>query len=218
MVTSSPTAPTTTTLDFESIYAAAGGDPARIPWARERPHPALVSWLNAIAPSLIRCGSRVAVVGCGLGHDAQEILRRGYDVTAFDCSETAIDWARRLDPVHADAYHVADLLHAPSRWRHRFDLVVEVNTLQSLPSDQRQDAMHAVTDLLSPHGRLLVICRGAEEPPALEDGPPWPLAEDELATLASVAGLEDDGGISIFEDGETPPVLRMRALFQRARG
>jgi SAM-dependent methyltransferase len=199
---------------FESIYGEARGDVARIPWAEERPHPALVNWLNAVAPSVIRCGARVAVVGCGLGDDALELLKRGYDVTAFDCSPTAVRWARERDPEHASAYVVADLFEPPARWRHRFDLVVEVNNLQALLPEQRGEAMRCMTDLMSRHGGLLVIGRATGTPVSAEGDPPWPLTENDLRELASDAGLAPDGPVTIFADDEKPSVLRMRALLR----
>ena len=207
----------TTPEHFENIYAEAAGVPGHIPWDRGRPHPALVNWLNAVAPSLIRCGARVAVVGCGLGHDARELMRRGYDVTAFDCSATAIEWAQRLDPAHAHSYVVADLFALPPRWRHRFDLVVEIHTVQSLRPNLRTGAVRAIGELLSLHGRLLVICRACLEPVTSAEGPPWPLTEFELRQIAALSGLVADGDISSFDDDQDPAVLRMRALFERAK-
>jgi SAM-dependent methyltransferase len=201
---------------FESIYAEAHGDPSRIPWADQRPHPALVTWLNAVAPSLVRSGSRVAVVGCGLGDDARELIRRGYDVTAFDCSETAIEWARNIDPQYASNFVVADLFELPTRWRHRYDLVVEINTLQSLATNVRSEAMKSIASLLSRHGCLLVICRGAMAPVPTESGPPWPIMERELLAMAHDAGLRASSPVTSFNDDENPAVLRMRALFHRA--
>lgn len=212
---------TTTTMEmsvdhFESIYAEADGNPSRVPWADERPSPSLVNWLNAVAPSLIRCGARVAVVGCGLGDDARELIKRGYDVMAFDWSETAVNWAKRLDPMNASAYHVADLFDVPARWHHRFDLVVEVNTLQSLPPEQRVGAVTPLASMLARHGHLLVICREADEPIDPELGPPWPLTPVELQESAAAAGLTLYEPVSIFKDDENPPVTRMRAMFCRA--
>ena len=46
--------------DFEAIYADANGNADLVPWADDHPNPALVTWLNAVAPSVIRCGARVA--------------------------------------------------------------------------------------------------------------------------------------------------------------
>ena len=218
---------TTTTLEqtraadpahFEAIYAdaLAGGETARIPWEEGQPCPALVAWLNAIAPSLVRCGARVAVVGCGLGHDAREVMRRGYEVTAFDCSGSAVEWARRLDPENELCYLQADLFSPPPRWTHRFDLVVEVKTLQSLPPDQRVEALKQLHQLMSPHGHLLIIARAAEQPAAVDDGPPWPMTLDELREAATLAGLEFDGEPAVFNDNDDPTKLRLRALLRHA--
>ncbi|NNF43554.1 MAG: class I SAM-dependent methyltransferase [Phycisphaerales bacterium] len=210
------THPPVTADDFETIYADARGDATQVPWADGRPHPALVTWLNAIAPSLVRCGARVAVVGCGLGDDAVELIRRGYDVTAFDCSPTAIEWAQRRFPAHGAAFSHADLFSLPTRWHHRFDLVVEINTVQALPPTRRGDTLHAIANLLSPRGMLLVICRARQDASSLDAGPPWPLTEEELLEAAAAAGLAVEGEPCTFRDSETPPVLRTRALFRRA--
>jgi SAM-dependent methyltransferase len=205
---------------FEAIYAGAEGVAERVPWADGRPHPALVTWLNAIAPSLVRCGARVAVVGCGLGDDARELMRRGYDVTAFDCAPTAVDWARRIDPDNATAYQVADLFCLPTKWHHRFDLVVEINTIQAVGPTRRDDTLRGLAQLVAPHGRLLVICRHTDDAGSdldrqrAENGPPWPLRDDELVASARGAGLVPDAGVDVFDDDEVPPVSRMRALFR----
>ena len=209
--------PVLTTVDyFESIYAEAAGESSCIPWADGHPASALVNWLNAVAPSLIRCGARVAVVGCGLGDDAREIIHRGYDVTAFDCSDTAVHWAQAIDPENADCYVHADLLDLPIKWRHRFDLVVEVNTLQSLAMDIRKEAVAAMADLLAAHGRLLVICRRSEDSCYSQLEPPWPLTESELLNACVQASLELDSPICAFTDDENPPIDRMRAVLKRS--
>lgn len=209
--------PVLTTVDyFESIYAEAAGESSCIPWADGHPASALVNWLNAVAPSLIRCGARVAVVGCGLGDDARELIHRGYDVTAFDCSDTAVHWAQQIDPENAGCYVHADLLDLPAKWRHRFDLVVEVNTLQALVMDIRNEAVAAMADLLAAHGRLLVICRRSDVACETQLEPPWPLTESELLDACQQSSLELDSPISAFTDDENPPVDRMRAVFKRS--
>jgi 2-polyprenyl-3-methyl-5-hydroxy-6-metoxy-1,4-benzoquinol methylase len=200
---------------FESAYVEAQGDASRVRWADERANPSLVSWLNAVAPSLVRCGARACVVGCGLGDDAEELVKRGYDVTAFDCSPTAIEWAKRRFPESARSFVQADLFNLPARWRHRFDLVIEIYTIQSLPPEQHEQAMKALAEILSPHGHMLVIARASETPVTGGDERPWPLTEEELRHLASSAGLNVDGEVAIFEDDEDPPVLRMRALLSK---
>ena len=209
------TEPLASTVDyFESVYADAGGDPTRVPWASRHPSKALVNWLNAVAPSLVRCGARVAIVGCGLGDDAREIIRRGYDVTAFDCSSTAVRWARDLDPVNAEAYVQADMFTPPGRWVHRFDLVVDTNNLHYLSPEQQKDALAALITLMAPHGHLLIVCRGTGEPGETDPEPPWPLTESELIDAAESAGLVSVAPICCFTDDDD--VKRIRAVFRRA--
>jgi SAM-dependent methyltransferase len=200
---------------FEAIYAGAGRDRSQIPWSDGRPHQALVNWLNAVAPSLVRCGGRVAVVGCGLGEDAQELIKRGYDVTAFDSSPTSVAWARELYPQDAHCYYTADVFDPPGRWRHRFDLVVEINTIQSMPPEMHVRTLGAIGDLMCPHGHLLVICRCATEPVSINDGPPWAITRSEFDAAIAESGLEPADEICVFLDDKTPPVRRMRALLQR---
>lgn len=213
-VLSSTTSSTTTVDYFESVYAEAHGDASRIRWADERANPALVSWLNAVAPSIVRCGARACVVGCGLGDDATELIKRGYDVTAFDCSATAINWAKNRSPENARSFVQADLFNLPAKWRHRFDLVIEIYTIQSLPPDQHEQAMKAIAEILSPRGHLLLIARAAEEGHATTERP-WPLTEEELLHLCNAAGLQVNGEVAIFEDDQDPPVMRMRALLTK---
>jgi SAM-dependent methyltransferase len=203
---------------FESIYSDAAGDPSRVPWADGRANPMLVSWLNKVAPGMVRPGGRVAVVGCGLGHDAVELLRRGFDVCAFDIAPRAVEWARRLHPEAAETFLVADALEPPTRLRHRFDLVVECYTLQSVPPALRHDMIQGISTLLGPHGVLLTICRArcASVPLASVEGPPYPLCCSEMESLAREAGLAPAHPISEFDDDETPPVRRLRAAFRRA--
>jgi len=201
---------------FEQIYQDAHGQADRVPWSRGRPSPALVNWLNAVAPTIVRCGARVAVVGCGLGDDARELMRRGYEVTAFDCAPSAVTWARRLDPENADRYVVADLFALPARWNHRFDLVVEINTIQAISPGEREKTLGSIASLIAPRGHLLVIARHAHEPVDIESGPPWPLMTEDLLHGAELAGLVATGSVTVFLDEETPPVRRLRALFHRA--
>lgn len=202
----------------DEVYRAAAGNMAKVPWAHGRASPSLVSWLNAEASGRVRPGSRAAVVGCGLGDDVVELINRGYDAIGFDVSPTGIDWARRRFPSQANAFSVADVLSAPSRFRHRFDLVVEINTIQSMDPAQREATAAAIASLLCPRGLLVVIARGREEGELLEtvQGPPWPLTRTELLGLMEVAGLKPVRAVDEFMDDETPPTRRLRAAFEHA--
>lgn len=199
---------------FEALYARADGDGGVdvIPWADLTPNPHMVAWLDAQrgAPA----GRRALKVGCGLGDDAEELARRGYAVTAFDVSPTAIAWCRRRFPHSAVTYLCRDLLDPPADWVGAFDLVVEAYTLQVLPPEVRPAAMAQITRCVAQGGTLLAICRG-REPQDPEGLMPWPLVRSELDAFLSL-GLEllafDD-----YVDHKDPPVRRFRAVYRRQR-
>lgn len=205
---------------FEAVYADAHGEAARVPWADCRCCPMLTEWLNAEAPLLVRPGSRAVVVGCGLGDDVVELAERGYDVLGFDIAPTAVRWASLRHPQHAARFVQADLLSLPARMQRRFDLVIEVYTIQSMPPGLRQTAARALASLLAPRGVLLAVCRGRTQQEPLEQviGPPWPLTCAELYDVLSAAGLYPvQGEPAVIEsfDGETPPKRRLRGAFTR---
>lgn len=191
---------------FEEIYNAAGGDPEKVPWADEQPNKWLVEWIDQ--QPVAAEGLTAVVVGCGLGDDAEELARRGYQVVAFDLSETAIDWAKQRFPETTVEYRQADLFELPATIG-TYDFVFEAYTLQALPIPMRPVAIQAVAGLVAPAGELLVVCRGSESNEGLE-GPPWPLTRHELAGFRAAGLLEDS-----FDDFMDETVRRWRVHYLR---
>jgi SAM-dependent methyltransferase len=198
---------------FEEIYGSAGDDLGSVPWARLAPHPLLVMWLDSAASPPPAAGSEALVVGCGLGDDAEELAHRGYAVTAFDVSPTAITRCQERFPRSPVGYRVADVLNPPAEWRDRFGLVVEINTLQSLPRCDRPAAVAAITGTIAPGGRLFVRClAGGENEP---DGPerPWPVRRSELDGFTA-AGLTQ---VDLIDRAPVPAAFPfLRVIYQRA--
>jgi SAM-dependent methyltransferase len=179
--------------DFEDLYASVGDDLDRIPWAGLRPHPMLVSWLDGHPGE-----GEALVIACGLGDDAQELARRGYRVSAFDYSATAIDWCRRRFPGSPVDYRVADLYDLPADWTRRFAVVVEINTIQSLPPERRGETIAAVAATVAPGGRLFVRCLGrADDQPTPQR--PWAVSRRDLDGFVA-AGLREVS----FDEGIGP--------------
>jgi hypothetical protein len=200
----------------DETYRAARGDLAKVPWAEGKPNPALISWLNAEAAGRVRPGSRAVVVGCGVGDDVIELLNRGYDAIGFDISPTAVEWARIRFPGQGNAFCACDLLAPPTRFRHRFELVVECCTLQSIDPATREQASAALASLLCPRGTLLAVANGRDDSELLEHvhGPPWPLTRTELCGLMELAGLKPTRAIDDFSDDAGH--RRLRGAFERA--
>lgn len=179
-------------------------------WADRRPNPHLVAWLRTFVAAPIR--KRCAVVGCGLGDDAEALASAGFEVTAFDIEPTAIEAARRRFPRSGVDYVVADILQPPPAWMAAYDLVFEVFTLPALPPETRRAAMLSMAALLAQGGRVFVLCRAREADEPLGERP-WPLTRYEL-TAFEEAGLRATT-VEIVLDDKTPPVRRFRAFFDR---
>lgn len=160
---------------FDAVYATAEGDPNGVPWADLQPHPMLLQWLQLHQMQ----GQRALVVGCGLGDDAEELAKRGLQVTAFDISPHAIAWCQHRFPHSRVTYQTADLFKVPAEWRYAFDFVLEIYTIQALPPTLRTQAIASIAQCVAPGGCVLVICRGRDD----HDAPgslPWPLTSTEL--------------------------------------
>ncbi|MBS1862733.1 MAG: class I SAM-dependent methyltransferase [Actinobacteria bacterium] len=169
---------------FEEMYAAAGDDLTAVPWANLKPFPLLVEWLDGAGTAV---SGAALVVGSGYGDDAEELARRGFAVSAFDLAPTAIERTHERFPESTVEYRVADLFELPAGWRERFDLVVEIRTLQSLPIEERAAAARAIAGTVAPGGRLWLFAL-ARDAHARGETRPWPVTPAELAVLEA-AGL-----------------------------
>jgi len=196
---------------FEELYTRAQGNEQAIHWADMEVNPNLVGWLDR--RNIGGKGKLALVVGCGLGDDAEELARRGFEVVACDNAPTAIDWCQRRFPHSPVEYVVADVLDAPSDWQGRFDFVLEAYTLQVLPAGLRSKATACIAGLLAKEGTLLVICRGRspQEHPGMM---PWPLTKEDVDGFKS-AGLRQVQFEDYF-DQEVPPKRRFRVEYQQA--
>ena len=130
---------------------------------------------------------RAVDLAAGEGRNAIWLARRGWDVTAVDFSQVALDKGRRLASEQRLAGRCAGSAptRPPGRPTGRYDLAV-VAYLQ-LPAEQRRAAVRRAFDALRPGGTFLLVAHDSTNLTEGTGGPQDPAvlmtAEDVLADL-----------------------------------
>ncbi|MBK8304628.1 MAG: class I SAM-dependent methyltransferase [Pyrinomonadaceae bacterium] len=187
---------------FEAFYKESAGDIDQIPWADLEPNSYFRAW--AESTGLKGDGRKALVVGCGLGDDAKYLHDLGFEVTAFDISPTAIEWAKKL---YGDAdiqFETADLFAPPQNWVGGFDFVLEIYTIQPLPLQMRPQVIDAISAFVASKGKLVVVTRGREddvEPDVL----PWPMSRQDLSRFLEKGLTQTDFVVMPPVDEDEPP-------------
>ena len=195
---------------FEAFYKEAKGDNRKIPWADLEPNRFFRAW--AEKAELKGDGRKALVVGCGLGDDAVYLDDLGFEVTAFDISPTAIEWARKLHSGRDIKFEVMDLFEPFRGWLGAFDFVLEVYTIQPLPLEMRVRVIDAIASFVVPGGEIVVVTRGREddEKPAQM---PWPLSRKDLSRFEENGLIRTSFEIMIDET-EEPPAPRFIVTYR----
>ena len=191
---------------FEELYFSSRRDRRLIPWDWMEPHPFLVEWTEENQHT-----GRALVVGSGLGEDAAFLYEKGWKVTAFDVSESAVEWASQLHKGKEIDWLVGDLVQPAQRWKEAFDLVLEVHILQAIPKEIRNRAYRNLAPLLDRKGLLMCIGRLANGLEEQNDAPPWPLSRDFIHQIGE--GLSEvEFHTAVVPDKEE---IRYRAVWKR---
>ncbi|TPV93567.1 MAG: class I SAM-dependent methyltransferase [Myxococcales bacterium FL481] len=168
---------------FEDLYAASTADGQGVPWATMSTHPLFAGWLESHA--LDGRGRSALVVGCGMGDDAIRLEELGFDVTAFDVSDSAINYCKARFPDSRARFVQADLFQPPSEWSGKFDFVLEIYTVQAVPPVHEPTAIGNIAEFVAVSGDLLVIAEVEAGERSFDNGPPWPLTPGHVESFAS---------------------------------
>ncbi len=133
----------------------------------------------AIAVESLKPG-KMAVLGCGAGHDAALFADAGFDVVGFDFAPGALELAASL---YGDLFALeqADIFNLPSTWHGKFDYVLEHTCFCAIDPRQRDAYMRTVCNLLKPSGTLVGLFWHHGE----TDGPPFDTTPEELLARLS---------------------------------
>lgn len=168
---------------FETLYANSDTSGDGVPWANMDTHPALANWLKKNA--LDGTEQKALVVGCGMGDDAIALERLGFQVTAFDVSDTAIELCKKRFPNSKVRFIQADLLENQSQWLRQYNFVLEIYTVQALPPKYEQQLIQNISSFVADEGRLLVVAEVSYEERRLENGPPWVLTPEHVDSFTA---------------------------------
>lgn len=121
-------------------------NPYKFPWIMERIE----------RESKLLKGKHLLEVGCGMGYDSLEFLKRGVRVTAIDLTENAVKMTKRhfeVEGVKAEAVQVGNALELPFPDQ-SFDAVWANGVLHATSNTQR--AVDEVWRVLKPGGRAII--------------------------------------------------------------
>ena len=155
--------------EFWTDLYARGGDG----WDLRQPSPPLVEFMERtpLPPG------RVAVPGCGRGHDVRFLARPGFVPVGFDFSATAIAEARALaktDNVAAE-FVERDLFTLGGDYGRAFDGVWEYTCFCAIDPARRGEYVDVLHDVLRPGGLLFGCFYPLREG---TDGPPFPVSRE----------------------------------------
>jgi methyl halide transferase len=125
---------------------------------------------------------RMAVLGCGRGHDALLFARAGHDVVGFDFASSAVESARALAAsAGANArFERRDIFTLPGEHAGAFDSVLEYTCFCAIDPSRRREYVEVVSGLLRPGGLLVALFYPFE---VRDDSPPFPVTEPEIRSI-----------------------------------
>jgi SAM-dependent methyltransferase len=155
---------------WEDLYAQ-----GRDGWEMGRPAPPLVDFVEATPPPR----GRVAVPGCGRGHDARFLAAHGYDVTGFDFSPAAVHAAETLArDEHVDvAFEQRDIFSLAGDATHAFDGAWEYTCYCAIDPRRRDEYVRTLATIVKPGGWLLACFFPLR---SIAPGPPFPVSRAEI--------------------------------------
>ena len=153
-----------------------------MPWDIGDVAPAFVKYLNK-NPDIKK--GRVAILGCGRGHDGFYFAKNNFEVYGLDYAKNVIKYCSKLKEEKnlQNIYFFEEDLFTISqkeKWKNFFDYAIEHTTLCAIDPKKRTEYIESIKYLLKPGGRLigLFFIRPLEK-----GGPPFGSSLEEIDGL-----------------------------------
>lgn len=148
-------------------------------WNLGEANPEFIWRLENEKPSLT--SGKALVPGCGYGHDALIFAQAGFEVTALDFAEMAIDGTRRaFDAAGASGEFLQqslfDLGHDHDG---KYDYIIEHTCFCAIHPERRSEYAKLAARLLKPGGQLIGLFYHHQR----EGGPPWNTTPEEVRAI-----------------------------------
>jgi len=128
-------------------------------------------------------GKTALVVGCGMEDDAIELEKIGFEVTAFDVAESAVELCKKRFPESQVNFVQGDLIAGIPEWEAQFDFVLEIFTIQALPPKYEKGLIENLSSFLAKNGEIMVITEVQHAKRVFEVGPPWLLNDNYIQSF-----------------------------------
>lgn len=107
------------------------------------------------------CSGKALELGCGTGYDSKFLVEQGFEVTAMDISEDAIETAKRNTPQLDIDYLVGDFFKdLPNK---QFDLVYDRGFLHNYP-DNFLEIFEKLNNVMADCGKYIFITGNPNQP------------------------------------------------------
>ena len=144
-------------------------------WNLGYPAPPFVSLLASDNP--LQPG-KLAVIGCGKGHDALFFAKSGFEVIGFDFAPSAIAEATATakDKGISARFVQQDIFALDREFTNSFDYVLEHTCFCAIDPGWRSQYVEVVKSLLRPGGKLIALFYTHDRP----GGPPFGVKPEEV--------------------------------------
>ncbi len=153
----------------------------KTPWDLGRPSPPLATFLKS--PYGLPPG-KIAVLGCGHGHECMLFAKAGFEVTGVDFSHIAVQSTTKkfheAGVLGSRGYLLERDFFSMHEYDHYYDYVLEHCTFCAIEPSRRRTYAWTVKDLLKPNGKFIALWWLM---PDRKGGPPFAVHKDDIFEL-----------------------------------